>query len=66
MLSVVIVAELLGEYTAALAKIAAGLLPRRPDRRYVIRIGGVSLPCPSPSSAGSSPIPDFSSHLVDF
>ncbi|XP_019057870.1 PREDICTED: uncharacterized protein LOC109116601 [Tarenaya hassleriana] len=66
MLAVVIVAELLSEYTAALAKIAAGLLPRHPDRRDFVRIGGLSLPCPSPSRSGSSPIPDFSSHLVDF
>ncbi|XP_019057932.1 PREDICTED: uncharacterized protein LOC109116608 [Tarenaya hassleriana] len=63
MLSVVVIAELLGEYTAALAKIAAGLLPRRPDRRSSVRIGGLTLTLPCPS--GSSTIPDFSSHLVN-
>ncbi|XP_019088556.1 PREDICTED: uncharacterized protein LOC109127699 [Camelina sativa] len=71
MISVVILAELLVEYTAALAKLTAGILPpRRQGENAVVRIGGFSLPCPSPSSTGSanrsSPIPDLSSHLVDF
>lgn len=67
MISVVIIAELLVEYTAALAKLTAGLLPRRQGQSDVVRIGGFYLPCPSPSSTNrSSPIPDFSSHLVDF
>ncbi|CAL9227092.1 unnamed protein product [Arabidopsis halleri] len=69
MISVVIIAELLVEYTAALAKLTAGILPsRRRGDSNVVRIGGFSLPCPSPSSISSrsSPIPDFSSHLVDF
>ncbi|KAL0739071.1 hypothetical protein Bca4012_015281 [Brassica carinata] len=62
MLSVVIFAELLSEYTAALAKIAAGIIPRRShDDWRDIRIGCFSLPRPS-----SSNVPDFSSHLVDF
>ncbi|XP_019056428.1 PREDICTED: uncharacterized protein LOC109116086 [Tarenaya hassleriana] len=63
MLSVVIFAELLGQYTAALAKIVAGLLPHRPDRRTYVRIGSLTLtlPCPNRPSA----IPDFTSHLVD-
>ncbi|CAF2150353.1 hypothetical protein HID58_001734 [Brassica napus] len=55
MLSLVIFAELLCEYTTALTKIAAGIIHRR------IRIGCLSLPHPS-----SSPVPDFSTHLVDF
>ncbi|XP_019089315.1 PREDICTED: uncharacterized protein LOC109128061 [Camelina sativa] len=70
MISVVILAELLVEYTAALAKLTAGILPpRRQGESAVVRIGGFSLPCPSPSSVRanrSSPIPDLSSHLVDF
>ncbi|KAG7541245.1 hypothetical protein ISN45_Aa07g013650 [Arabidopsis thaliana x Arabidopsis arenosa] len=68
MISVVIIAELLVEYTAALAKLTAGIIPsRRRGDSNVVRIGGFSLPCPSPSSSNrSSPIPDFSSHLVDF
>ncbi|KAF3530037.1 hypothetical protein F2Q69_00034238 [Brassica cretica] len=62
MLSLVIFAELLCEYTTALTKIAAGIIPRRSnDRRRDIRIGCLSLPRPS-----SSPVPDFSTHLVDF
>lgn len=69
MISVVVITELLVEYTAALAKLTAGILPpRRRGESNVVRIGGFSLPCPSPSSSTnrSSPIPDFSSHLVDF
>ncbi|KAG2319326.1 hypothetical protein Bca52824_012539 [Brassica carinata] len=67
MISVVIIAELLVEYTAALAKLTAGILPRRQGDSNVVRVGGFILPCPSPSSTNrSSPIPDFSSHLVDF
>ncbi|EOA17778.1 hypothetical protein CARUB_v10006171mg [Capsella rubella] len=72
MISVVIIAELLVEYTAALAKLTAGIFPpRRQGESNVLRIAGFSLPCPSPSSSTSSatrssPIPDFSSHLVDF
>ncbi|KAG7545939.1 hypothetical protein ISN44_As12g013610 [Arabidopsis suecica] len=62
MISVVIITELLVEYTTALAKLTAGVLPRRQGDRNVIRIGGFSLPCPP----RSSPVPDFSSHLVDF
>ncbi|XP_018451599.1 uncharacterized protein LOC108822893 [Raphanus sativus] len=62
MISVVIVTELLLEYTAALAKLTAGILPRRRGDRDVIRIGGFSLRFPH----RPSPIPDFSSHLVDF
>ncbi|XP_019057871.1 PREDICTED: uncharacterized protein LOC109116602 [Tarenaya hassleriana] len=63
MLAVVIIVEVLSEYTAALAKIAAGILPRHSDRRRFVRIGGISLPLPSSSS---STIPDLSSHFVDF
>ncbi|CAH2077755.1 unnamed protein product [Thlaspi arvense] len=59
--SIVIFAELLGEYTAALTKIVAGIIPRRPDDRRDLRIGCLSLPRPS-----SSPVPVFSTHLVDF
>ncbi|KAF8094361.1 hypothetical protein N665_0365s0047 [Sinapis alba] len=68
MISVVIIAELLVEYTAALAKLTAGILPRRQgDESNVVRVGGFILPSPSPSSTNQfSPIPDFSSHLVDF
>ncbi|XP_019089359.1 PREDICTED: uncharacterized protein LOC109128076 [Camelina sativa] len=63
MISVVIMAELLVEYTTALAKLTAGVLPRRQgDDRDVVRIGRFSLHCPP----RSSPIPDYSSHLVDF
>ncbi|KFK29285.1 hypothetical protein AALP_AA7G113800 [Arabis alpina] len=62
MISVVIITELLVEYTTALAKITAGILPTRQGDRDVVRIAGFSLPCPP----RSSPIPDFSSHLVDF
>ncbi|CAF2150346.1 unnamed protein product [Brassica rapa] len=62
MISVVIITELLLEYTAALAKLTAGILPRRRGDGDVVRIGGFSLRCPP----RSSPIPDFSSHLVDF
>ncbi|CAL9227094.1 unnamed protein product [Arabidopsis halleri] len=62
MISVVIITELLVEYTTALAKLTAGVFPRRQGDRNVIRIGGFSLPCPP----RSSPVPDFSSHLVDF
>ncbi|CAH8348091.1 unnamed protein product [Eruca vesicaria subsp. sativa] len=67
MISVVILADLLVEYTSALAKLTAGLLPRRQGDSNVVRVGGFILPCPSPSSTNrSSHIPDFSSHLVDF
>ncbi|CAN8230280.1 unnamed protein product [Cochlearia groenlandica] len=66
MISVVIIAGLLVEYTAALAKLTAGILPMRRGENDVVRIGGFFLPCPSPSSSRSSPVPDFSSHLVDF
>ncbi|XP_019088558.1 PREDICTED: uncharacterized protein LOC109127701 [Camelina sativa] len=59
MISVVTIAELLVEYTTALAKLTAGILPRDGN---VVRIGGFSLYCPP----RSSPVPDFSSHLVDF
>ncbi|CAH2070014.1 unnamed protein product [Thlaspi arvense] len=62
MISVVIITELLVEYTTALAKLTAGILPRRTGDRNAVRIGGFLLPAPSPSSM----IPDFSSHLVDF
>lgn len=62
MISVVIITELLVEYTSAIAKLTAGILPRRPGDGNVVRIGGFSLPFPT----RSSPIPDFSSHLVDF
>ncbi|XP_018449681.1 uncharacterized protein LOC108821130 [Raphanus sativus] len=62
MISVVIITELLVEYTVALAKLTAGILPRRQGDRDIVRIGGFSLPFPP----RSTPIPDFSSHLVDF
>ncbi|XP_018483820.1 uncharacterized protein LOC130511465 [Raphanus sativus] len=62
MISVVIITELLVEYTTALAKLTAGILPRRRGDNDVIRIGGFSLRFP----ARSTPVPDFSSHLVDF
>ncbi|CAL9243496.1 unnamed protein product [Arabidopsis halleri] len=62
MISVVIITELLVEYTAALAKLTAGILPRRTGYRNSVRIGGFLLPSPSSTSM----IPDFSSHLVDF
>lgn len=62
MISVVIITELLVEYTTALAKLTAGILPRRRGDTDVIRIGGFSLRFPS----RSTPVPDFSSHLVDF
>ncbi|VVB15895.1 unnamed protein product [Arabis nemorensis] len=62
MISVVIITKLLVEYTAALAKITAGILPRRSGDRNALRIGGFLFPSPSSSSI----IPDFSSHLVDF
>lgn len=63
MLSLVIFAELLSEYTTALAKMAAGIIiPRRSDDEHRdIRMGCLSFPLPS-----SSPVPDFSTHLVDF
>ncbi|CAF2107321.1 unnamed protein product, partial [Brassica oleracea var. botrytis] len=64
MISVVIITGLLVEYTAALAKLTAGIIPRRQGDSNVVRVGGFVLPCPSPSSTiRSSPIPDFSSHL---
>ncbi|KAF8102874.1 hypothetical protein N665_0191s0024 [Sinapis alba] len=63
MISVVIITELLVEYTTALAKLTAGILPRRTGERNALRIGGFLLPAPSSTS---STIPDFSSHLVDF
>ncbi|KAF8090398.1 hypothetical protein N665_0477s0003 [Sinapis alba] len=63
MISVVIITELLVEYTTALAKLTAGILPRRTGDGNALRIGGFLLP--SPSSAASR-IPDFSAHLVDF
>ncbi|CAH8355105.1 unnamed protein product [Eruca vesicaria subsp. sativa] len=68
MISVVILAKLLVEYTSALAKLTAGMLPRRQGNdSNVVRVGGFILPCPSPSSTNrSSLFPDFSSHLVDF
>ncbi|XP_019088000.1 PREDICTED: uncharacterized protein LOC109127535 [Camelina sativa] len=62
MISVVILTELLVEYTTSLAKLTAGILPRRTGDRNAIRIGGFLLPTPSSTST----IPDFSSHLVDF
>nr|AAM66967.1 unknown [Arabidopsis thaliana] len=62
MISIVIITELLVEYTTALAKLTAGILPRRQGDGDVVRIGGFSLYCPP----RSSPIPDFSSHLVNF
>ncbi|XP_023635692.1 uncharacterized protein LOC111829784 [Capsella rubella] len=63
MISVVIITELLVEYTTALAKLTAGILPRRTGDRNAVRIGGFLLPLPP---ASTSTIPDFSSHLVDF
>ncbi|CAN8326148.1 unnamed protein product [Cochlearia groenlandica] len=82
MISVVIIAELMVEYTSALAKLTAGFLPRRRGDNNVVRIGGFTLPCPSPRRGDgdvvriggfslrwprrTSPVPDFSSHLVDF
>ncbi|KAG5390008.1 hypothetical protein BRARA_H01512 [Brassica rapa] len=67
MISVVIITGLLVEYTAALAKLTAGIIPRRQGDSNVVRVGGFVLSCPSPWSTNrSSPIPDFSSHLVDF
>ncbi|KAL0698294.1 hypothetical protein Bca4012_054416 [Brassica carinata] len=62
MISVVIIAELLVEYTTALAKLTAGILPRRQGDGNFIRIGNFSMYCPPRSSS----VPDFSSHLVDF
>ncbi|XP_013654924.2 uncharacterized protein BNAANNG25290D, partial [Brassica napus] len=62
-ISVVVITELLVEYTAALAKLTAGILPRRQGDRDVVRIGGFSLRYPPRST---TTIPDFSSHLVDF
>ncbi|CAL9227093.1 unnamed protein product [Arabidopsis halleri] len=62
MISIVIITELLVEYTTALAKLTAGILPRRQGDGNVVRIGSFSIYCPP----RSSPIPDFSSHLVDF
>ncbi|CAN6894909.1 hypothetical protein Bca4012_093567 [Brassica carinata] len=62
MISVVIIAELLVEYTTALAKLTADILPRREGDGNFIRIGNFSMYCPP----RSSPVPDFSSHLVDF
>ncbi|CAF2245019.1 unnamed protein product [Brassica rapa subsp. trilocularis] len=64
MISVVIITGLLVEYTAALAKLTAGIIPRRQGDSNVVRVGGFVLSCPSPWSTNrSSPIPDFSSHL---
>ncbi|CAN8252807.1 unnamed protein product [Cochlearia groenlandica] len=63
MISVVIITGLLVEYTTALAKLTAGILPRRSGDRSAVRIGGFLLPSPS---SPSSMFPDFSSHLVDF
>ncbi|CAH8385323.1 unnamed protein product [Eruca vesicaria subsp. sativa] len=62
MISVVIITELLVEYTTSLVKLAAGILPRRQSDGNFIRIGNFSMYCPP----RSSPVPDFSSHLVDF
>ncbi|CAE6173254.1 unnamed protein product [Arabidopsis arenosa] len=62
MISIVIITELLVEYTTAIAKLTVGILPRRQGDGNFVRIGGFSLYCPP----RSSPIPDFSSHLVDF
>ncbi|XP_056848854.1 uncharacterized protein LOC108823054 [Raphanus sativus] len=65
MISVVIIAELLVEYTTALAKLTAGILPQRQrqdDDGNFIRIGNFSMYCPLRSSL----FPDLSSHLVDF
>ncbi|CAF2028893.1 unnamed protein product [Brassica oleracea var. botrytis] len=63
MISVVIIVELLVEYTTSLAKlITAGILPRRQGDGNFVRIGNFSVYCPP----RSSPVPDFSSHLVDF
>ncbi|CDY19042.1 BnaC01g20260D [Brassica napus] len=62
MISVVIMAELLVEYTTALAKLTVGILPRREGDGNFIRIGNFSLYC----HPRSSPVPDFSAHLVDF
>ncbi|RIA05557.1 hypothetical protein BRARA_K00075 [Brassica rapa] len=68
MISVVILAELMVEYTSAIAKLTVGMLPRRQGGdSNVVRVGGFILPCPSPTGTNrSSPFPDFSSHLVDF
>ncbi|XP_018449978.1 uncharacterized protein LOC108821434 [Raphanus sativus] len=67
MISVAIIAELLVKYTAALAELAAGILPRRQDDGNVVRVGGFILPSHSPSSTNrSSPIPDSSSHFINF
>ncbi|KAF8094359.1 hypothetical protein N665_0365s0045 [Sinapis alba] len=62
MIYVVIITELLVEYTVALAKLTAGILPRRQGDTNIVRIGSFSLRCPP----RATPIPDFSSHLVDF
>ncbi|RID78961.1 hypothetical protein BRARA_A01738 [Brassica rapa] len=62
MISIVIMAELLVEYTTALAKLTVGILPRRQGDGNFIRICNFSLYCPP----RSSPVPDFSAHLVDF
>ncbi|CAF2150337.1 unnamed protein product [Brassica napus] len=43
MISIVIMAELLVEYTTALAKLTVGILPRRQGDGNFIRIGNFSL-----------------------
>ena len=63
MISVVVITELLVEYTAALANLTAGILPRRQGDRDVVRIGDFSIRYPP---RPTTMIPDFSSHLVDF
>ncbi|KAL0739067.1 hypothetical protein Bca4012_015277 [Brassica carinata] len=62
MIPVVIISELLVEYTASLAKLIAVILPRRQGDGNFVRIGNFSVYCPP----RSSPVPDYSSHLVNF
>ncbi|KAL0763315.1 hypothetical protein Bca101_079466 [Brassica carinata] len=62
MIPVVIISELLVEYTTSLAKLIAVILPRRQGDGNFVRIGNLSVYCPP----GSSPVPDYSSHLVNF
>ncbi|KAL0891141.1 hypothetical protein Bca101_015124 [Brassica carinata] len=62
MIPVVIISELLVEYTASLAKLIAVILPRRQGDGNFVRIGNFSVYCPP----RSSPVPDYSSHLRIF
>ncbi|KAF8049952.1 hypothetical protein N665_2084s0007 [Sinapis alba] len=62
MIPVVIISELLLEYTTSLTKLIAVILPRRQGDGNFVRIGNFSVYCPP----RSSPLPDFSSHLVNF